>query len=58
MVYSPGTTIQDSMTSVIRGFDSQYCYKIKGDNTNDYIIIYYYVVHQSMYSIVVIVVGY
>ena len=29
----------------------------KGE-ANDYIIIYYYVVHQSTYSIVVIVVGY
>ena len=43
-----------------RGFDSYYCYKIKGE-ANDYviiIIIYYYVVHQSSYSIVVIAVGY
>ena len=29
----------------------------KGE-TNDYIIIYYYVVHQSKYSIVVIAIGY
>ena len=40
-----------------RGFDSYYCYKIKGE-ANDYIIIYYYVVHQSTYSIVGIAVGY
>lgn len=42
-----------------RGFDSQYCYKIKGE-ANDYviIIIYYYDVHQSKHSIVIVAVSY
>ena len=38
------------------GFDSLLLY-IKGE-ANDYIIIYYYVVHQSKYSIADIIVSY
>lgn len=41
-----------------RGFDSYYCYKLKGEADDYIIIIYYYNVHQSELSIVLIAVDY